>query len=403
MRNRVTWLEIVILVCICAVSGIFCGIWAYKYYNTTKPKSEDNKAYFSSVYAQKKNDFSQVGNNSSNSGSDSNNVIIDEGHKSVYQMLSSGERVNLLVLGDETCTGYQSETATKWIDTLEKNIEAKYGSNVQVTSLAKYGGTALQQYYEFKQFSNNVEYDMIIVSVGANDRRTDSDTRFDSQYEALIRTAKAEYPNAEIITVIHNAENGDSLKVKAIRDISAHYNADCVDMSAVFASIEPSFSEEDDEEAISYVGGDGFFPNDAGYELYVEETMSVIENCVESAKKTTQFPDVLYEETEVYDSYQLITLSSMTQTSPGVYEKTIKSGFDVLSIAYAYTNPGGEFRVFVNGAEQLYRFTNSDVTEYSCESVAAGGFEDSTTIRVEIVNTASMPKIYGIILSGIDE
>ncbi|MBQ7131842.1 MAG: SGNH/GDSL hydrolase family protein [Oscillospiraceae bacterium] len=398
MRNRVTWLEIIILACITAAAGIICGVWAFKYYKTSKPAGEDNAAYFSSVYAEKKNDFSNLENNSDTSGNSSDSVIIDSTRASAYQKLKNGERINVLVLGDETCTGYGSESDTVWLDTLSQKLYDEYGSSVYITNLAYNYATAFIQYYEVKALDNNVDYDLILVSVGANDVRTDYKTGFDSQYEALVRAAKSKYPNAELLTVIQSTEGQTSQKSEAIRAITEHYNGDCIDAAATF--LLSSNAE------LNY---DGVFPNDTGYELYVTATMQTIALCVGEDKKTTEFPsEVLYEDAAAYDSYQYISFSSMSETAPGVYQTTVKKDFDVFSLLYVLNGDGGVYRLYVNDYEYEYRDTkwtqSSERRQVSIfESKEGDSFTGNTKIRIEVEDTNNKPRILGLIVSGIDQ
>ncbi len=403
MRNRVTWLEIIILAVIVAVAGIVCGIWASNYYRKDKPKNEENAAYFSSVFAEKQNDFDNITSNGEQQ-SQNQNIVIDTTADSAYKKLANGERINVLVLGDETCTGYGSSDET-WIDNLSAELYNKYGSSVYVTNLAYNYATAFIQYYEVKALDNNVEYDLILISVGANDVRTESNTKFDAQYEALVRLAKSEYPNAEMITVVQSTENEQSIKAETIKAVSEHYNADCVDMSAAFVQALGNLStEETDDEENNGLTFDGVFPNEAGYELYVTETIEVIDACVSASKKTTEFPSILFEETETYETYQYISFSSMSEISPGVYQTTIKKDFDAFSLLYALNSSGGVYRLYVNDYEYKYEDTKwTQSSERKKILTFNNGFTDTTKIRIEVEDTANKPKIHGIILSGIAE
>lgn len=404
MRNRVTWLEIVILAVIVAAAGILCGIWASNYYRKQKPKNEENAAYFSSVYAEKQNDFTNTSDDK-NQQSQNQNVVIDTSADSAYKKLQNGERINVLVLGDETCTGYGSSDGS-WIGSLSEELYSKYGSSVYVTNLAYNYATALIQYYEVKALDNNVEYDLILISVGANDVRTESNTKFDSQYEALVRIAKSEYPNAEIITVVQSTENEQSVKAETIKAVSEHYNADYVDMVSAYAealaNVDTEAEETDEEaDALTY---DGVFPNEAGYELYVTETLAVIDNCVSASKKTTEFPEILFEETDTYETYQYISFSSMSEISPGVYQTTIKKDFDAFSLLYTLNSEGGVYRLYVNDYEYKYEDTKwTQSSERKKILTFTNGFTDTTKIRIEVEDTANKPKIHGIILNGIAE
>ncbi len=398
MRNRVTRLEVIILACIMAICGIVCGVWAFKYYKTNKPAAQENAAYFSSVYAEKKNDFSNTKPDSNINSNPIDSAIIDSTRESAYQKLKNGERVNVLVLGDETCTGYGSQDGTAWVDTLGDELYGKYGSSVYITNLAYNYATAFIQYYEIKALDNNVDYDIIIVSLGANDVRTDYNTAFDSQYEALVRAAKAAYPNAEILTVIQSTESENSKKAEAIRAITAHYNGKCIEAAE-------AFSQSDNPE-LSY---DGVFPNDEGYALYVSAAVQTISVCVDEDLKTTQIPSQpLYEETASYDSYQYIAFSSLSETAPGIYQTTIKKDFDAFSLLYALNGNGGVYRLYVNDYEYEYRSTKwtqgSERKQVSVfKNKQADGFAANTKIRIEIEDTNNKPKILGIIVSGISE
>lgn len=398
MRNRVTRLEIIVLASVCVICGIVCGMWIFKYYNTQKPLDDENAAYFSSVYAEKKNDFSNIKSDSNASTNPIDSAIIDSTRESAYQKLKTGERINVLVLGDETCTGYGSQEGTAWVDTLGDKLYEKYGSSVYITNLAYNYATAFIQYYEIKALDNNVDYDLILISLGANDKRTDYDTAFDSQYEALVRAAKAEYPNAELLTVIQSTEGENSKKAEAIRAITSYYNGKCIDVAKAFSQSESG-----------ELNFDGVFPNDLGYELYVDAAAETISACVDEGFKTTQIPSQpLYDDAASYDSYQYIAFSSLSETAPGVYQTTIKKDFDVFSLLYVLNGNGGVYRLYVNDYEYEYRSTkwtqSSERRQVSVfENKQADSFSANTKIRIEVEDTNNKPKILGIIVSGIND
>lgn len=193
-------------------------------------------------------------------------------YKDLSSKLKNKVDVRMLVLGDGLALSQgRASDAGIWDRSIANWITSKYGSKVELISLAK-GGSTSAMGYEVATNNDISKYDLILVCFGQNDnnKSTNVDT-FNTNYQGIINKVKEGNPDGTILLILPSTLTGDNSYRVAMKSIAETNNFNAVDINEEFKNSGIATSE---------LVSNGL-PNDKGYELYTQAVTKVIEGLVE--------------------------------------------------------------------------------------------------------------------------
>ena len=182
-----------------------------------------------------------------------------------YAKISKGQPISILVVGDSIGEGQgASKPERNFPNRLKSLLQKKYNVTASTKNICMGGNTTYASYVRTYQLPNTNTFDLVIICSGENDYEKKPGVF----YEALVRTVKTKYPNAEIISVLQHSQKTYTQKIKAIQNIADHYGISTADTIPPFTN-----GENGDYQSLTV---DNTHPNDKGYAIYAETLENLI-------------------------------------------------------------------------------------------------------------------------------
>ena len=251
LKNSNKKLETAIILGLSVVLVVTLIIGIVKDRNLTEKNTEEYNEFMVEYEANKKKDKSDQ-------------TLTDN----LYNKLRKKEDVKILILGDGIVST-QTIGSENGIfgEGVKKVIETTYGSKVELKLLAKNGASSEVGVETVK--NNDISgYDLVIICYGHNDNETGIlPEKFKDNYQEIVDEIKKANPNATIIPIVPSTLDSDNKYSNVIKEVSNSNELNFADMKLGF--VESNLGE--------YNLGNGGFPNDAGYNLYIESIGKIIE------------------------------------------------------------------------------------------------------------------------------
>nr|MCR5748562.1 SGNH/GDSL hydrolase family protein [Lachnospiraceae bacterium] len=181
-----------------------------------------------------------------------------------FQKLRCGHPISVLIVGDSIGKSSGASDGHSWEALLDKWLYEKYAVRCSFKNISLGGTGSYTGYVQTMKEDDDADYDLAIICYGHNDGLEDLSV----YYEAIIRAIRSKFIHCNMITVLQSSQKTYTDKIKAIQDLSAHYDIPAADTIEAFEKSEMSYDE---------LTTDGVHPNDAGYELYFDAISRVIE------------------------------------------------------------------------------------------------------------------------------
>jgi lysophospholipase L1-like esterase len=255
---------------------------------------------------------------------------------SFYQKLSDGFDVNILIVGDSIGAGAGASANEKsWAQLLKEEIVSKYKVNVNLANVSMGGNTSYAGYARTMTLNDEVDYDLVVICYGQNDR----DENFGLYYESIIRAIRSKYSKPAILCMLESSQREYTGKMETIKSIAAHYGLPVVDTIAPFV-------EHYDELSV-----DGVHPNDLGQTVYFETVMQTIEPLVENKQEVnTDAYAAIYDQADVFDACTWYSSDDFTREGNTFTLKTNADG-EILGIDYTFVSGENHCKIFIDGVE----------------------------------------------------
>jgi hypothetical protein len=218
-------------------------------------------------------------------------------HPNFYQKLKFGQPIHMLIIGEELARGEGvTNEEQKWYSLFSSSITELYESEVQIDFFSKDDLDIFQTKVNY-QLEQKDAYDLIFLML-EEDEEAKINEQFPYLYESLVRKVVADYPKAEIITVIDHDMKEETAKY--IREIASHY---------VISAVDAKQSINQSNMPIEELTTDGHLLNEKGNELFSGQLFNVIRTYAYGNKSINYaVKDHLYEESQRFDNLKLTPL-----------------------------------------------------------------------------------------------
>lgn len=266
----------------------------------------------------------------------------------VYKKIEAGEPFNYLIIGDSIGRGSGAERKElRWFNQLEVQIKDYSGSRGRRHLVVQSGATAFEGLYKMQSSPKLQNMDLIFIVFGENDRKFMDPEEFTFFYEKLLRSAKELNKSAEIITIIESPLKQEPF-ADAIKRISVHYGAKCLDMRIPF---------KESGMLTEHLTSDMVHPNGNGYRLYANSVFELIKKNIKNETDIANYPkpitknDYFYlaEKADVADQKGFKSdIGSYVSRKPGDY---IEYEFDgpIIGVNVIRSEVGGMMNVYIDG------------------------------------------------------
>lgn len=305
-----------------------------------------------------------------------------------YQKLSDGIDVNILILGDTLGTGAGvSDTDQNWDQLLDQAIEEKYGVNCNITNLSM-NGDSYTGYVQMNTLKDGVDYDLAILCYG----QTDTFEDFSLYYESVIRSIRNMYGNCEIIAVLESSQREYTDKIRAIVELTDHYDIPTSDMIYAYNNSGYTFEELNAKE---------IYPSDIGCEVYRDTLMDTIAEEIEKQRD--------YNSTEIEPLNQSVTEFDFCEYYPtGEFERKDSVSFElevetpvsgIMGIDLISKGNSNFIEIYIDG--KLYSTENiTNKNSQRCIFVVASDLDAKESIQVKFKTEEAARGFRGLILSS---
>ncbi len=183
------------------------------------------------------------------------------------QKLKAGQPVNILVVGDSI-----SEPAENWPQTVAKELEETYHSEVYLENVSMGGNGSYAGYVRAISLNDGIDYDLVIFCHGQNDGKHSNCY----WYEAMIRVCNRKYRHASMISVLESAQKEFTETITNTQAVADHYGIWQADTITPFMS-----GKYGEYMSLTY---DGCHPNPPGQAIYTTVVKGVIDAQVNDPK-----------------------------------------------------------------------------------------------------------------------
>ncbi|MEH7884932.1 GDSL-type esterase/lipase family protein [Bacillus sp. JJ1609] len=306
----------------------------------------------------------------------------------VYEKIEVGDPFNYLIIGDSIGRGAGAERKElRWFNQLEVLINDYSGSRAMRHLVVQSGATAFEGLYQLQSSPKLQNMDLIFIVFGENDRKFMEPEEFTFFYEKLIRNAKELNKDAEIITIIESPLKQEPF-ADAIKRISVHYGAKCLDMRIPF---------KESGMLTEHLTSDMVHPNGNGYRLYANSVFELIKENIRNEADIAVYPKsltkndffFLAEKADIAVNNGFIAdVGSYVSRKPGDY---LEYEFDgpILGVNVIRSEVGGMMNVYIDGE---YVRTLSTWWPFARERhlYIASGLEDGHhSVRFEAIEDVS--------------
>ena len=207
-----------------------------------------------------------------------------ERQSNFYEKLEKGFDAKILVVGNSMGLSEGSSSSGAWTDVLAKKLEKKYGVDIWYKNISSaYTGYGTG-YVKLSTLDDSKEYDVVITCYPATEDKEEL-----VQYEAILRYVKQKYNNCAIISIIANSDR--KVDCTKVYDLIQHYGGTSVNMQEII--------DDHGNEVIDHQ----FYPNDQGYQLYVDNIFRAIESEIsDGAQVENEIKKPVYDQVKEYDN-----------------------------------------------------------------------------------------------------
>ncbi len=260
---------------------------------------------------------------------------------SFYQRLADGFPVKILVIGDSIGNGRgASDPDHTWQSLLEEEIEAQYGIEAEVISLAMNDSTAYSGYVNVMRLEEDTDPDLALVCFGADDRPAN----FAVYFESIIRALQARFPDCSVMTIAANAAGYYTENIRAVQELSEHYGIPCADTVAAAEADENGYEVLND--AIGY-------PTDEGQKLYARTIFDIIATEAGSRRgRDTAGIEARSENAELFETLAVYPVSKFTREGNTFVMEVPEGGISgrILGIEYDYVTGENNCVIFADSS-----------------------------------------------------
>ncbi len=301
---------------------------------------------------------------------------------SVYEKLSGGYPVNILVVGDSigACSG-ASDSDHRWTALLESYLEETYYSAVTLTNISMSDSTSFAGYVRTMALDDGIEYDLVIICYGQDDSETD----LSLYYETIIAAISSKYEKCSIISILESSQKGYTEKILTIEELCEHYGIPIAD------TINPTL------EYYNFYTNDGIHPNNGGQIIYAETIEDVIsEQISENAGLPDYSIEPLNSGVSQYANCEYFSADEFTKVDTTTYTASV-SASGIFGIDYSYQSGENVTEIYVDG-ELFATTTATSSYDYSQRHILI--LDDNCTAQSEITivfdSRAQAKGFYGI-------
>lgn len=253
---------------------------------------------------------------------------------SAYQKMDDGFRVKMLVVGDSIGYGAgASDEGHYWSNLVSYYVQDHYGSPVTMVNVSLGGNTSYAGYVRTLTPDEDRIYDLVFICFGANDKVEE----LGLHYETVIRAIKSMYPRASIIPVLQSCLWKEPEKIEVIKELADYYGLPVVDTVTPCADDYEKYTE------------DGTHPNDAGYQVFFEEIMKVIEPLAEERRGLDpKVPEPMYEDCHVFDTFNYIPAGEFTREG-NTFSINLSIDARVMGIDYDIYDGTNYSKIYIDG------------------------------------------------------
>lgn len=260
-----------------------------------------------------------------------------EAEDSFYQKLADGFDANILIVGDSIGEGAGTETdGQQWFKQLQAYLQNVNKGKVSVTNVSMGGNTSYAGYVRTMVLNDDVDYDLVIICYGQNDR-TDG---FSTNYESIIQAIRTKYPDCSIISILESSQREYTEKMTTIQSICEHYSIPVADTIAAFNNSGKAYDD---------LTGDGVHPNEAGQGIYFETVKAVIDDNVAASTGKMAEADVINADAHKFDNFVWYDASSDFVRVDDTTYTISTNAFGVLGIDYTYESGDNKADIYVDG------------------------------------------------------
>ncbi len=316
---------------------------------------------------------------------------------SAYQKMDDGFRVKMLVVGDSIGYGAgASDESHYWSNLVSYYVQDRYGCPVTMVNVSLGGNTSYAGYVRTLTPDEDRVYDLVFICFGANDRLED----LGLHYETVIRAIKSMYPRASIVPVLQSCLYKEPEKIEVIKELAEYYGLPLVDTVTPCEAEYEKYTE------------DGTHPNDAGYQVFFEEIMKVIEPRVEERYGLDpEVPQPLYEECSVFDTFNYIPASEFKREG-NTFSIELSIDAKVMGIDYDIYDGTNYSKIYIDGEGYIVldRTNSSGIVQRHIFIVNNWKAGENVTIEKELAivfpdteaGTAQADTFRGITFSGVE-
>jgi len=219
-----------------------------------------------------------------------------------YSKLRNKEPIQVLILGDSIGEGTGAPREVRWFLQLEALIEKEYGVPAEFTNISRGGSNTFGQLVDYRtRINTDYRVDLIIISLGQNDRGVYDEETFSPLYETLIRELKGYYPKAEIMPLIESSLINNQTFPEVIKQLSNHYDLQYVDLKTAFLESGKEYKD---------LSSDTVHPNTEGQTIYANKIFERIKNNFENGRVPRTLTEPILNSSTELDKFDSFSFSN---------------------------------------------------------------------------------------------
>jgi len=209
-----------------------------------------------------------------------------------YEKLEKGYGAEVLILGDASAADAEADDAEGIVDgakfsSLSRKLEEKYlassGRAVRITNLANISGNILYDVMRVNNMPDDPAYDLVILSYGINDQKTD----VLSNFEALILALRNKFPKCSVICTIEPCFHSVTNDLQTMINESSAYGIPVINLFS-------EFYNKGADKYFDYFIENQTLPNDKGTEEWIRLICEKVdENIDNSIGDTIVMPTIV--------------------------------------------------------------------------------------------------------------
>lgn len=253
---------------------------------------------------------------------------------SVYDKLSGGYPVNILIVGDSIgAASGASDSDHRWTILLADYLQETYGSAVTLTNISMGGNSSIAGYVRTMILDDGIDYDLAIICYGQNDSETD----FSLYYESIITAIRTRYEKCSIISILESSQKGYTNKMLTIEEICDYYSIPVADTISQFL------------EYYNFYTDDGIHPNDDGQAIYARTVARVIEKQISANAGLPDYNlELINERGKLFSNCYYLSSDEFTKVDDTTYTVSV-SASGLMAIDYSFQSGDNVTEIYVDG------------------------------------------------------